>query len=136
MELARDGRALTLIGLAVVVVLLAAIFSGFVEARVRWSGSTLPNRIHYTYLLFTGSESTLFTAEAGQTLILSYDVDVEGGSLTIKVRRGLEQVVWERSFHESSSGSAEIWLEEAGTYFVVVKGEAARGGFDVRWEVR
>ena len=135
--MARGGRALTLTALAVAGVLLAAaIFLGLVEARVGWSGSTLPNRIHYTYLLFTGSESTLFTAEGGQTLILSYDVEVEGGSLTIKVRRGLEQVVWEQSFHESSSGSAEIELEEAGTYFVVVKGEAARGGFDVRWEVR
>jgi len=135
--LARGGGALTLIALAVAgVLLVAAVFLGLVEARVGWSGSTLPNRIHYTYLLFTGSESSLFTVEAGKTLVLSYDVEVEGGSLTIKVRRGVGQTIWERSFHESSSGSAEIGLEEAGAYFVVVKGEAARGGFDVRWEVR
>jgi hypothetical protein len=108
---------------------------GQTTVRLGWLGSNLPGRFSASYLTFTGAESRRVRADAGQTLILTYDIDVAKGTLTLQVEAPDSSVVWADSFPRGLRGSAELPLEQDGSYAIVVHGDNAGGSFLISWDL-
>ena len=134
----RDGQEKVLF---LVFIILAAIsicigvLGGFWEIKLGWSGFEEADRIHYGYLLFTGSISKQLVIENGNLLTIYYDIKVDRGSLTISVIKISGRALWEQKFNQDSFGSVKIGLNDGGVYSIIIKGEGTKGEFDLRWEV-
>ncbi|MCD6126123.1 MAG: hypothetical protein J7J19_03850 [Thaumarchaeota archaeon] len=138
---AKPGRNRQEKMLFLIFIILAAasifigVLGGFWEIKLGWNGFEEPNRVHYSYLFFTGSVSRQFTIGDGRLLTLYYDVKVDRGSLTISVVKIPGHTLWERRFDQNSSGSVKIGLSYGGVYSIIVKGKGTEGKFDLRWEI-
>ena len=106
------------------------------EVRLGMAGKNLPGQISYSFRSFTGFESNTARIEKGQSLYLDYEVQLESGNLTILVEAADGNLIWERDFDESDQDQVEIPVEEPGSYAVYIKGNKARGSFELEWKVK
>jgi hypothetical protein len=79
-------------------------------------------------------ERVAIRAKAGQEIDLTYDVEVEKGSLTLAVEGPDGQTVWEETYRESASDSLALTAPEEGHYTLVVTGDETGGSFDISWQ--
>lgn len=117
----------------VAAILVVAAGCGSSQIRVGWAGTSVPGHIAYSYTTFTGTEEGTQSLSSGQTLVVSYEAQVEKGTLTIHVAGPDGEMVEEAVLEESGSGTLEVTAPEEGTYGIVVRGEDAGGSFDVTW---
>jgi len=107
------------------------------EVRIKCQGTNMPGHMAYRYDRFTGdAETHNVSVKAGQTLVLTYDVVVNAGTLSIQVDGPDNETVWEIALQEGAQDTVELALEEGGQYCVVVMGKKTGGSFDVSWELR
>lgn len=103
--------------------------------RLGWLESNLSGHFSASYVTFTGRESRWVQANAGETLALTYDVEVTKGTLAIKVEAPDDRVLWDGSFSEDVQGSVELALEQDGRHSIVVDGDSTGGSFRLSWEL-
>jgi hypothetical protein len=97
--------------------------------------TNLPGQWQATYTTFSGTKVDTFRADAGQTLILDYETEVEKGSLTVQVEDPDEEVLWETAFDEGGADTVRVDLNQDGRYAIVLIGEDADGSWDLEWEI-
>jgi hypothetical protein len=102
---------------------------GMVETR-------LPGRWQASYVTFTGTKVDTIQAQAGQTLMLEYDVQVDKGDLSMEVSRDDREAVWDMSFQEDAKDAVEVALDQDGPYTISLAGDNAGGSFDLSWALR
>lgn len=89
-----------------------------------------------SYTTFTGTKSDTFQADAGQTLVLDYEVQVEKGTLYVVLENPDDEVVWKMSLQEDNAGTPQISLEQDGRYTLRLRGEDTGGGWDLTWDIQ
>ena len=97
--------------------------------------TTLPGQWQASYETFSGTKTNTFTADEGSLLILDYVVEVEKGTLTLRVESPDDEVLWEAGLEDEAESFVEIPLEQDRRYTLVVEGDATGGSFGLAWEV-
>jgi hypothetical protein len=125
------------VGLVGLTMLLGVLLvsCGGPTVKVGWVGSTGARSIAYRYRTFTGVERKRARLEAGETLVLDYEVTVAEGALTLQVQAPAGEAVWEATFREDESGTVEETVERGGAYEIVILGESTQGSFELSWEI-
>ena len=72
--------------------------------------------------------------QPGETLYLEYDAEVNKGNLQLEVDDPFGGAIWCVSLCENCGETKALPLNKAGCYTISVRGEAAEGGFDLKWE--
>ena len=127
------GRTAFLISIILLAGLLTACEADRVAVGMR--ETNLPGQWQATYTTFSGTEVDTFSVDAGQTLVLEYETEVEKGSLTIQVENPDDEVLWDTSFDEGDADTVRVDLEQDGRYAIVLIGEDTGGSWDLEWEI-
>ena len=123
-------RSLFLVILALVVLLMGCSRTAI---KLGWRESSGRAHKRARYETFSAVERVVIRAKAGQEIDLTYDVEVEKGSLTLAVE-GLDgQTVWEETFRENASDTLALTAPDEGHYTLVVTGDETGGSFDISW---
>lgn len=123
-------------------ILTAVILGGFLIGcgrttfRLGWLESNRPGRFSASYVTFTGSESRWLQVDAGDRLVLTYDVEVAKGRLALKIEAPDDRILWWRSFSDDAQGSAELALEQGGRHSIVSDGDRTGGSFRLSWALQ
>jgi NADPH:quinone reductase-like Zn-dependent oxidoreductase len=129
----RLPRAAFLISIILLAGLLAACEADRVAVGMR--ETNLPGQWQATYTTFSGTKVDTFRADAGQSLVLDYETEVDKGSLSIQVENPDDEVLWDVAFDEGGADTIRVDLNQDGRYAIVLKGEDAGGSWDLEWEL-
>lgn len=123
--------------LALFMVTVTALPAGCGQSRteIGMVETNLPGRWRATYQTLTGAKVDTLTADAGEALVLSYDVQVTKGELSIEVRQPGDEPVWDVSLKDDAQAVVELDIQQDGRHRIVVEGDNAGGGFDISWEL-
>jgi len=105
------------------------------QIRVGWIGNAIGDQTTAKYTTFSGTQEKAERLESGETLNLSYDVEVNKGTLTLQIQDPNHEVIWENAFTEDSSDSVMLLAEKAGKYTILIQGKRTGGSFAVSWIV-
>ena len=122
----------------VVLLFIALIVEGcsISQIRIGWVGTQSTDHIACKYERFKGIDKTAIHAQGGQTLSLSFDAEVQEGSLVLRVIDPDEAVLWDTTLSSDDADTARIPLEREGYYEIAIVGQDTKGNFDVSWEIR
>ena len=121
--------------------IIATFFGGFLlscslaHVVIGLRETHLPGLWRASYSTFTGSKSDVFQADAGQTLDLEYNAQVDKGMLSIQVVNPGDEVVWEASLKEDQAETTQVSLDHSGRYAIRITGEETGGSWDLKWYV-
>jgi hypothetical protein len=126
----RRWYVVALLGLAL------GLFAGCGRSglRIGWTEMTGLDRKRCAYRYFSGRELQRFRADAGETVQIDYEVEVEKGALAIRVEDPDAGEVWQTRFVADDEGTVEFDAETTGRYTVVVLGDETRGRFEIEWD--
>lgn len=105
------------------------------SVKLGWVGNASPGHSEARFARFRGQEVYTVRLEDGESLVLRYSVELEEGSLELRVLDGEDGVVWREGFEAGGQGDARIAAADAGWYNLVVAGDDAAGSFDLFWSV-
>jgi hypothetical protein len=108
---------------------------GYSSIEIGMMGTHLPGNWQASYSTFTGRKTDTFQADAGQTLNLKYDVQVNKGTLDLQVEDPDNQVIWQRTLQVDQSDTVHISLEKTGHYSLLINGRGTGGSWDLKWNV-
>jgi hypothetical protein len=134
----RRRLALAIVALALVAVGIEFAVEGPPWAgnqRVLWRGSSVPGHVGAHFRYFDGRDDRPFSADAGETLTLVYDLAPDQGTLTLRLLSPGGDALWTRSATGPAAGTTAIPLPEGGRYRIDVKGEKSRGSFAVDYRL-
>lgn len=103
------------------------------NTQVGWVATNLGDTFKASYQRFDGQEVETYQLEAGESFSLSYDIDVEEGSLTLEFIDPEGNPVWEKTFSEDAKSTFEFSAENSGRYQLRVIGDDTRGSFELTW---
>ena len=126
-------RAFFFISTILFVGLLAGCAADRVAVGMR--ETNLPGQWQATYTTFSGTKADTFPADAGQTLVLEYETEVDKGSLTLQVESPDDEVLWETALEEGGADTVRVALNQDGRYAIVLSGEDTGGSWDLEWEI-
>jgi hypothetical protein len=125
------------IGLVILLLALALVgCSGRSSLRRGWVETSGLSHLDIRYNTFDGVERRSFRAAEGQDINLEAALQVEDGSLTVRLLDPSGELIWEESYTEDAEFSLAVEAERKGRYKLQVEGESAEGGFALDWEVR
>lgn len=101
-----------------------------------WVETSGFSHLNVRYNYFDGIESRSFRAGEGEDIDLQAEVDVEEGTLTIRLLDPNGDSIWEESTSEDAQFSLSVEAERKGRYKLVMEGETAEGGFELDWEIK
>lgn len=130
-------------GLFAVMILSAMLLAGcegvsipFTDRYIDYEGEGGDGEASFTYREFSGLESWPVEAEAGDTLSISYEVEVTKGTLAFTLRdTAADTILWQQISTEDAAGTDSVTLPEGGPFEMQVRGILTGGGYTLRWEV-
>jgi hypothetical protein len=105
------------------------------RTQVGWIEMNYGNTFEASYRLFDGEERERIQIDAGDTLSLSYDLNVKDGALSLQFVNPDGDTLWEETFLEDGEGVFDFTAEASGRYTLVVAGDNTEGNFDLSWEI-
>ena len=102
--------------------------------QVGWVGLNYLNTFDVSYQLFDGRKVERIQIDAGDNFDLTYDVEVDDGSLRLELIDPDREKVWEASFLEDNEDLMSFRAEKSGRYTLWIIGDQTEGGFELRWE--
>jgi methionine-rich copper-binding protein CopC len=109
--------------------------SGVSSLKKGWVETSGLRHTNVRYQYFDGVEQMSFRAAKGDEIQLDFEVQVEEGSLRIKLEGPDGNEVWSKSYQEDAEGSASMNAPEKGRYHLRVAGEETEGGYEISWGV-
>ncbi len=89
-----------------------------------------------SYSSFTGVKTHTLQADAGQSLALTYDVQVDEGTLSLQVKNADGELVWEEVMQVARADTVNVPTEQTGRYTILIQGEQTSGSWDVNWRLQ
>lgn len=121
--------------------LLSAIFligtvllSACTTTKVGWVGTNIGNTFRASYQRFDGREMERIRLDAGESFTLSYEVEVDDGSLTLQILEPGGDLVWEETYLEDADSTFDFTAENSGRYAIRIEGDQTQGSFELNWE--
>jgi hypothetical protein len=103
------------------------------RTQVGWVATNIGDTFEASYQCFDGQEVETHQLESGESFSLSYEIEVDKGSLTLELVDPEDQLVWEESFSEDAEDVFEFTPETSGRYRLRVIGDDTQGGFVLNW---
>ena len=103
--------------------------------KVGWVETNIGNTFTARYRLFDGMQTDTIRLDAGESVILTYDIEVLEGSLTLQIEDPNGDSVWERTFNQNENSKLEFSSEMDGRYQINLIGYETEGSFDLQWEI-
>jgi hypothetical protein len=97
--------------------------------------TNLPGHWEASYTTFTGTKADKIRADAGQILILEYEVKADKGDLSIELNHSEAGTLWDVTLQENAEDIVKLALEQDGPYTITIEGENTGGSFDLSWEL-
>ncbi|NQX47424.1 hypothetical protein HQN87_18995 [Paenibacillus tritici] len=116
-----------------IVVLTASMLLTACDKRLMFVGSSTKSKISASYKLFTGTEEKKLSMKSGETISMDYSSKVEEGQLSMKLYGPDNTVLTELGTNES--GTEKVAADKDGKYRIEIKGEEAKGSFEVAFKV-
>jgi len=130
-----NRKTLKLIFILFVAAAIVSSCNAISSKRVGCVCTNIGNEMNCRYKLFSDQETDRIKVESGETLEISYDVEVESGELRISLLNPDEEVVWEKDFMEAASDTATYQANEDGKLILIVEGVDTEGLFNISWQV-
>ena len=121
--------------LILLLVLPVFLLTSCSTTKIGWVEMNYGNDFEASYQLFDGEERERIQLDAGDTISLSYELNVEDGALTIQFVDPDGDTVWEETFLEDEENVFDFTAEASGRYSLVVAGDNAEGSFDLTWDI-
>lgn len=118
-----------------VAVLVLLSFLTACNRQVGWVSLDHGNTFEATYQLFNGKKAETLPLQAGESLIVAYDVRVDKGSLTLQLSDPRQDIIYEATYYQDMEGVFELTPQQDGPFTLRVIGVETRGGFDFQWEL-
>jgi hypothetical protein len=101
-------------------------------------GNKMPSRISYHFHLFSGQKNGTVKVKNEQIINIEYEVEINDGSLSIGLQNPSKEIIWESNFTEghSETNTVEVTADKEGKYKIIIKGQKAKGSFNVSWKVK
>ena len=116
------------------VVLISALFlTSCSRTQIGWVATNLGNTFEASYRRFDGQEVETYQLESGESFSLSYDIEVDEGTLTLELVSPEDEPVWQESFSENAEDGFEFTPETTGRYKLLVIGDDTQGSFELNW---
>lgn len=123
-------------GLFLIVLLLGLVAcEGASGLRVGWMETSRPGSVRVSYNSFTGREAEALRADAGDPIIVDYEVTVEKGTLAMRLEGPDETELWSETFEADAEGQIRREAPQDGSYRLIVRGEDAGGGYELTWGI-
>jgi hypothetical protein len=87
------------------------------------------------YGTFTAREVNTFSADAGDTLVLDYKVNVDKGELALSVENPDGAAIFDLVLAEDARDVVRLQIEQSGRYTIVVAGKDTGGSTELDWDV-
>ena len=120
-------------GLMAVVLISTLLLTACSSTQVGWVTTNVGNTFEASYRRFDGREVETYQLESGESFSLSYNIDVEEGSLALELIDPEKNPVWEESFSEDTEDVFEFTPETSGSYQLHVIGDDTQGSFELTW---
>lgn len=117
----------------IILLILTALLSACTR-QIGWVGLNYGNIIDASYQFFDGKKVEKIQVNAGERLIIDYDVEIDEGLLHFELLNPQREQVWEASFLEDHQNQVGFPSETNGRYTLRIIGEQTRGSFELRWE--
>lgn len=101
--------------------------------RIGFVGSNYGDHMNYSYTRFNGREVNRVNVDGSDVLILQYDVNVELGSLELRVLDDLDEVIWHERYEQAINDQAQIDVTGSDRVRLEVIGHDTEGHFDLSW---
>jgi hypothetical protein len=102
--------------------------------RVGWACFNGSQKMDCSYRVFSGREVSQERFEAGESVIVNYDLSLESGSLIFTIENPAGEVIFTASPVDPIEHSHTFTAEQDGRYSFVVEGEEAEGAFLIEWQ--
>ena len=103
------------------------------RTQVGWVATNIGDTFEASYQRFDGQEVETYQLESGESFSLSYEIEVNKGSLTLELVDPEDHTVWEESFSEDAEDVFEFTPETSGRYRLLVIGDDTQGSFELNW---
>jgi hypothetical protein len=87
------------------------------------------------YASFSGLERRTLRLDAGETVALTYDVEVEEGALTLSLVDPDGEPLWKETFQQGAADEIRVRAPRNGRYELRIEGHQTGGSFDFSWRV-
>ena len=121
--------------------ILSAIFligtlllSACTTTKIGWVGTNIANTFQASYQRFDGREMERIRLNAGESFALSYEVEVDEGSLTLQILEPGGDLVWEETFLHDTDSTYDFTAKNSGRYTIGIEGDQTQGSFELNWE--
>lgn len=103
--------------------------------QVGWVGMNYGSTFQASYFLFDGPKTQTIRLDAGDTLTLRYELDVDDGALTLQWIGPGKTMVWNETFTEDTEDVYTCLPESGGRCTLRLIGDQTQRGFDLQWEI-
>lgn len=121
--------------LIAIIVTTAAMLTSCTR-QIGWVGLNYANTFDFAYQFFDGKETTKIDLGTGDTLWLSYDIEVNDGALSLELMDSEQAIVWQTTFLEDAKNVFEFVPETGGRYTLNIIGDGTNGGVVLRWKIK
>jgi len=111
------------------------LLSSCSQTKIGWVQMNYADVFAASYRLFDGEERERINIDAGDTLSLSYDINVKNGALSLQFVNPDEEIILEETYIEDGEGVFDFTAEESGRYTLIVLGDNTEGNFDLTWDI-
>jgi hypothetical protein len=101
--------------------------------KIGWVETSGPSYRTARYSTFSGIEQTKVCVGEGQNVSLDYALSVDAGKLIVNLNTPDGTPAWQMEFAEDASDTLALEAQDGGCYTLQIKGENAKGGFDIFW---
>ena len=126
-------KIIAAIALLVVISIIATGCESFSGISIMKSGQTTSKYMKYKYKLFDGVHNAPFHMKENTKVKINYDLNIEKGSLVIKMINSEKESIWESKFNESIKDEIVLEFKEEGKYKLIVEGEKSKGGVKIEY---
>jgi len=110
------------------------LLSACTTTKIGWVGTNIGNTFRASYQRFDGREIERIRLGAGESFALSYEVEVDEGSLTLQILDPGGDLVWEETYLEDTDSTFEFTPKNSGRYAIRIEGDQTQGSFELNWE--
>jgi len=114
-------------------IITTILLTGCSKTQIGWASTNVGDTFQASYRRFDGQEIETYQLESGESFTLSYNIEVEEGSLTLEMFDPEDNLVWENTFSEDAQDSFAFTPETDGRYELRVIGDETQGSFELNW---
>lgn len=122
--------------LPILLILVLSLVLTSCVRKVGWVGVNYGDKVKASYRLYDGPQTSAVVLDAGEQVMLDYDVVVKMGSLTLTVTDPDKEVLWQEVFESSDSGVFIFEAAQAGRYTLTTHGQKTQGSFNITWDIK